>query len=48
MSRAGCASPVFSLAAARIRARTVVATRENSDQRIQEFQHVTWPWSRPA
>ncbi|MGW4273650.1 hypothetical protein ACWEGQ_15085 [Streptomyces seoulensis] len=24
------------------------AIRENSDQRIQEFQQVTWPSSRPV
>ncbi|MEV6683724.1 hypothetical protein AB0N09_43915, partial [Streptomyces erythrochromogenes] len=34
--------------AAAVRARTAAAIRENSDQRIQEFQQVTWPWSSPV
>ena len=31
-----------------VRARTADATRQNSDQRIQEFQQVTCPSSRPV
>jgi hypothetical protein len=46
-SRTLPASSVW-VSAARVRARTVVAIRENSDRRIQEFQQVTWPWSSPV
>ncbi|GAA2123803.1 hypothetical protein [Streptomyces synnematoformans] len=34
--------------AAVVSARTAETIRENSDQRIQEFQQVTWHWSRPV
>src|ERR1700704_1571951 len=41
-------SSAASWTAVAVRARTAAAIRENSDQRIQEFQQVTWPWSSPV
>ncbi|MFE9927052.1 hypothetical protein ACFYQA_37655 [Streptomyces sp. NPDC005774] len=32
----------------RVTARTAAASRLITLQRIQEFQQVTWPWSRPV
>ncbi|WUC39610.1 hypothetical protein OG956_38240 [Streptomyces sp. NBC_00557] len=46
MRRAGTTGSYVAVAAT-VRARTA-AIRENSDQRIQEFQQVTWPSSRPV
>lgn len=44
MRRAGAEGPIV----AAVRARTADAMSENSDHRIQEFQQVTCPSSRPA
>ncbi len=47
-TRGACSAEPVLVVAAAVRARTAAAIRANSDQRIQEFQQVTWPSSRPV